>query len=156
MLRTMKRVLPLVAIVAAALAAATAHAAVSAGTFTGKTTAKDPIGITVNGSSRVTGMYFEGVHMTCTDKDEYDTLKGADRTATHGRKVRIKKSGKWTLNVSTNKGAMTWTASGRFTAKGTRTTGTLSINARYNDENELDPQGPIRCQSGKLKFTATR
>jgi hypothetical protein len=152
----MKRALIAALIVACATAATVAEAAVSGGTFTGRTTAKDPVGITVGGGSRITGMYFENVHVKCSDNDEYNTFTGADRMEARKRRVRIKSGRKWTLTVSKHKGALTWTASGRFSSKGTRTSGTLRLQARYDIENNLDPKGQITCDSGKLKFTATR
>ena len=148
----MRLVLSLAVLATATFTAATAEAAVSNGTFTGKTTAKDPIGLTVGAGSRITSLHYDSVHMTCTDEDKYDMR----RTEVTGAKFRIRSGGKWTAKVSTRGGASTWTATGRFNAKGTRSTGTLTINQRFNVENELDPEGPIRCESGKVKFTVTR
>jgi hypothetical protein len=143
------------AVLGAATFAVTAEAAVSGGTLTGTTTAKDPIGLTVGAGSRVTTLYFEGVHMTCTDKDEYDTLKGQYRMQAKGR-FRIASGGRWTVTKSTHSGASTWSATGNFNAKGNRSTGTLTIKQRFNVENELNPKGSIRCESGKVKFTVNR
>jgi hypothetical protein len=150
----MRIVLSLAVLGAATFTAVAAEAAVSNGTLTGTTAAKDPIGLTVSGS-RVTTLYFEGVHMTCTDKDQYDTLKGQYRMQAKG-KFRIGSSGKFTFKRSTHEGASAWTATGKFNSKGTHATGTLTINQRYNDQNYLDPKGTIRCASGKLKFTVNR
>src|SRR3954469_1518365 len=150
----MRIALSLAVLGAATFTAVAAEAAVSNGTFTGTTTAKDPIGLAVAGA-RVTNLYFEGVHLKCTDKDQYDTLKGQYRMQSKG-KFRIRSGGKWTVKKTTHGGASTWTASGTFNSKGNRSTGTLKIDQRYNIENELDPKGSIRCASGKLKFTVNR
>lgn len=151
----MRIVLSLAVLGAATFAATAAEAAVSKGSFTGTTAAKDPIGLTVGAGSRVTTLYFEGVHMTCTDKDEYDTLSGQYRMQAKG-KFRIGSGGKFTVKKSKQGGASAWTATGTFNAKGTRATGTLTIKQRYNVENYLDPKGAVRCDSGKVKFTVTR
>jgi hypothetical protein len=150
----MRIVISLAVIGAATFAASAAEAAVSGGTFTGKTAAKDPIGLTVGAGSRITNLYFEGVHLKCTDEDEYDTLKGQYRMQANS-KARIAGSGRWTVKKTTHDGASTWTASGKF-SKGRRSTGTLTIKQRFNIENKLDPKGTIRCDSGKVKFTVTR
>jgi hypothetical protein len=151
----MRLVLSLAVLGAATFAATAAEAAVSKGTFTGTTAAKDPIGLTVGAGSRVTSLYFEGVHMTCTDKDDFDTLTGQYRMQAKG-KFRIGSNGKWTVKKSTHSGASAWTASGQFNGKSNRSTGTLRIRQRYNIENYLDPKGTVRCDSGNLKFTVTR
>jgi hypothetical protein len=151
----MRLIISTAVVAAAALGAAPAEAAVAPGAFAGRTTAKDPVGITVGSASRVTSAYFEGVHMTCTDKDQYDTLKGQYRMHANGR-FRIASSRKFTVKKSTNKGASTWSISGRFASKGTGAAGTLSIVQRFNIENQLDPKGSIRCESGKVKLTVAR
>jgi opacity protein-like surface antigen len=149
----MRIIISTAAVAAAVIAASAAEAAVSPGTFTGQTSAKDPVGITVSGS-RVTSAYFEGVHMTCTDKDEYDTLKGQYRMHANS-KARIGSSRRFTVKKTTHGGASTFTVAGRFNSKGTGATGTLRIQQRFNIENYLDPKGTITCDSGKLKLTLT-
>jgi hypothetical protein len=141
-------------VAAAVIGASAAEAAVSPGTFTGQTTAKDPVGITVSGS-RVRSAYLEGVHMRCTDEDQYNTLTGKYRMQAKSR-ARIASSRRWTVKKTTRGGASTWTLAGRFNSKGTSASGTLRIQQRFNIENYLDPKGTITCDSGKLKFTVTR
>jgi hypothetical protein len=150
----MRIVLSLAVLGAATIAATAAEAAVSNGTFRGQTTAKDPVGLTVSGS-RVTNLYFESVHMKCTDEDEYDTLSGQYRMESKGR-FRIRSNRKFTVKKSTHGGANSWSASGRFNSRGSSATGTLNLHARYDVENNLDPEGSITCESGKVKFTVTR
>src|SRR4051795_4039175 len=81
---TMRMIISTALVAAAVIGASAAEAAVARGTFTGQTTAKDPVGITVSGS-RVTSAYLEGVHMRCTDEDQYDTLKGQYRMTAKSR-----------------------------------------------------------------------
>jgi hypothetical protein len=151
---TMRMIISTALVAAAVIGASAAEAAVARGTFTGQTTAKDPVGITISGS-RVTSAYLEGVHMRCTDEDQYDTLKGQYRMTAKSR-ARIGSSRRFTVKKTTHAGASTWTVAGRFNSKGTSATGTLSIHQRFNIENYLDPKGSITCDSGKLKFTVTR
>jgi hypothetical protein len=149
------RILISTALVAAAVTGASAaEGAVAARQFTGQTTAKDPVGITVSGS-RVTNAYFEGVHMKCTDDDQYDTLKGKYRMQANSR-ATIGSSHRFTVTKTTHGGASTWTLAGRFNSKGTTVTGTLRLKQRFNIENYLDPKGTITCDSGKLKLTLSR
>ena len=141
-------------VAATVIGASAAEAAVAPGTFTGQTSAKDPLGITVSGS-RVTNAYFEGVHMRCTDEDQYDTLKGKYRMQAKSR-ARIGSSRRFKVKKTTHGGASTWTLAGRFNARGASASGTLSIHQRFNIQNYLDPKGSITCDSGKIKFTVSR
>lgn len=150
----MRKTITTALVVTAVTGASVAEAAVSPGTFTGQTKAKDPVGITVSGS-RVTNAYLEGVHMKCTDEDQYDTLKGKYRMQAKSR-ASISSSRRFTVKKTTHGGASTWTLSGRFNSKGSGATGTLRIQQRFNIQNYLDPKGTITCDSGKLGFTLAR
>src|SRR3954465_8366642 len=112
----MRMIISSAVVAAAVIGASAAEGAVSRGAFTGQTTAKDPVGITVSGS-RVRSAYLEGVHMRCNDGDQCDTLKGHYRMHANSR-AKIASSRRWTVKKTTNGGASTWTLAGRFNAKG--------------------------------------
>jgi opacity protein-like surface antigen len=154
----MKRALAVAMVVAAAATGASiAEAAIQHGTFAGKTSAGDPIGFKVDRQGRVVSFYYENVRLKCSDGDKYDTLSGKDRVQTQGNlHYRVGSKGKFSITVRNNSMGSSWDATGKFNSKGTASTGTLKVRARFNVQNEGDPKGSITCESAKLSWTATR
>jgi hypothetical protein len=153
----MTRALALTAVIAALVAGVSvAEAKVSGGTFRGTTSAKDPVGFSVNSSGRVQGFYFESVHVKCSDDDEFDTLGGSDRFESPSRSTyRVSKSRKFHVKVR-KKNGVGWDAFGTFDRAGRRVSGRLHWFGRYNNRNYATPKGSITCESDTLRFTATR
>src|SRR3954465_11621738 len=108
----MRMIISSAVVAAAVIGASAAEGAVSRGAFTGQTTAKDPVGITVSGS-RVTSAYLEGVHMRRPEEDQNERVKGQDRMTANSR-ARIGSSRRFTVKKTTHGGASTWTVAGRF------------------------------------------
>jgi hypothetical protein len=154
----MKRVLVIAVLTAALVAGATvAEAAIKSGTFTGKSSAGDPMGLSVGGKGKVYAFYFEGVRLECTDGDAFDTPKGANRIQTPNNiKFRVSSAGKWTIKSRDKERGTGWDVAAKFQSKGAKTTGTLSVFATFNDQNEQDPNGSIKCKSKELSFTLKR
>ena len=153
----MTRALALTAVIAALVAGVSvAEAAIGAGSFSGVTTAKDPVGFKVTSSHRVQSFYFESVHVTCSDDDEFDTLGGSDRFESPSKSTyRISKSGKFHVKVR-KKNGVGWDAFGTFDRAGRKVSGRLHWFGRYNNRNYADPKGSITCESKTLSYTATR
>ena len=134
--------------------ASVAEAAIRGGTFTGRTGAKDPVGLKVNGSNRVYAFYFERVRLTCSDKDSFTT--SPNNHSPNSARYRISSSRRFSIHRTSTRSGFGWTARGRFSSKGGSASGTLRVLARFDVENELDPKGSVKCDSGLLRWTARR
>jgi hypothetical protein len=154
----MKRVLVIAVLTVALVVGVTvAEAAIKKGTFTGKSSANDPMGLKVDSSGKVYAFYYEAVKLECTDGDSFDTPSGKDRIQTPNNiKFKVKSSGKWIIKASNAQTGFGWTAAGKFKSKGALTTGTLSVHAKFNDQNQQDPNGSIICTSKDLTFSLKR
>lgn len=134
--------------------ASVAEAATRQGSFRGQTKAKDPVGLSVTSSNKVRAFYFEKVRLKCSDKDSFTT--SPRNNSPKAARYTIKSSRRFTIYRTSTRNGFGWTAKGRFSSKGGSASGTLRVLARFNVENELDPQGSIRCNSGLLSWTAKR
>jgi hypothetical protein len=154
----MKRVWVAVVAMLVVLAGVTvAQAAIEKGAFTGTTSGGDPLGFKVTKKNKVVSFYYDAVTLNCSDGDSFDTPTGKDRIETPARvKFKITKKRKWGITARNRTTGFGWDATGKFNRKGTKASGTLKIFATFNDQNEQDPKGSVRCESGKLKFSATR
>jgi hypothetical protein len=147
----------------------TAEASIAKGKFAGKTAAKDPIGFKVDKSGRVYSFYFQGVTLRCTDGDQFDTPSKENpdpedgstevRTRTSDR-FPVDSKNRWGLTGGTKEAGNGYTVAGRFLSQD-KSQGTFSIFANFTDGgpgnvDPPDPDGEIRCKSGKLKFSAKR
>jgi hypothetical protein len=125
-----------------------AEAAIKKGTFSGTSSAKDPIGLKVKKGGKVYAFYYEGVRLSCTDGDAFDSPSGKDRIQTpndHPFKVSSKR--KFAINARNSQTGFAWEATGKFNKKGTKVTGTLAVHAKFNEQNQQDPNGSISCDS---------
>lgn len=154
----MKRASVVAAVVVAAVTGASvAEAAIQKGTFKGKSTAGDPVGFIVIKKNRIADFYFEGVQLTCTDGDKYDTGSGADRFQSPSKaRYKVNSKGRFSIKNHNDARGKGWDVKGQFTSKGTKATGTLAVFANYDISNNADPQGLVHCKSGNVKFTVTR
>ena len=144
----------LAAIAAAALTgglAAPAHA-VKRGAFSGTTSEDDPMGFKVDGKGRVTAFRFADVALSCVDGDTVTAPRVLTPKGVTFR-VRARRFGIEARNDDTGFG---WDATGTFRSKGRRATGTLQVFARFDKRNRQDADGPIRCTSEELTWTARR
>jgi hypothetical protein len=159
----MKRALLTGMVIATVVGATVAEAAIKKGTFTGKTSAADPVGFKVGKRGKVYSFYYEGVTLKCTDGDSFDTPTGTPKPDQPGRvqtpsKVRFKvtSKGKWGIQARNTKTGFGWDVDAKFRSKGERSTGTLSVFATFNEQNQQDPNGTIRCESDELSWSAKR
>jgi hypothetical protein len=153
----MKRFVAMVAVAAMAVGAGAAEAAIKKGKFVGQTAKGDPMGLKVNKNNEVFAYFYDGVHLKCTDGDELDTPSGADRIQTpNDVPFTISSSRKWSIRARDNDNGVGWDVAARFNKAGTKTKGTLSVFALFNEQSEQDPNGNIRCEVKNLKFTLKR
>jgi hypothetical protein len=133
-----------------------AHGAVKPGVFRGTTSEADAIGFKVDRKGRVHSLYYEAVTLSCTDGDNFDSPAGAKRVQTPAAQrfqVRTNKFGITARNETTGFG---WDLEGGFKGKGRRATGTLKVFAVFNENNQQDVDGSVRCESRPLTWTARR
>jgi hypothetical protein len=163
----MKRSLISVAVIAiAAIGASAADAAFPArGTFTGKTELNDPFGFKVDTNGRVYSVWFEGVNLDCSDGDNFETPIGppndpdpdARRIQTPRReRFPVDSRRRWGVEARNRSQGNGYDVLGKLNAAGNRSVGTLRVFARFDEDNNPDPRGSVRCSSGELKTTATR
>lgn len=150
----MKRVLSSLIPIALAVGVATAaEGAALRGAYRGQTSAADPVKFKVNKMGKVTAFHFDGVHLSCTDGDEFDSPSGVNQIGSPtGKTYKIKKR-KFAIKVRDNEAGNGWDATGKLNRSGTKATGTLRVFARFGEGNEADPQGQIMCDSGELTYS---
>ncbi len=149
----MRTVAVVTAVAAVALAAApAAPAKVKRGSFAGTTSAADPLSLKVDRKGRVTSFAFHAVALTCTDEDTVDT----PRVVTpRGRRFRIR-ANRFGISARNEQTGFGWDADGRFRSRGRRATGTLKVFASFNDQNQQDADGSIKCESDALTWSVRR
>ena len=155
----MKRALvPGVLLVAVlATGAAPASAKIARGTFAGTTSAADPVGFKVNRRGRVVSFHYDAVTLNCTDGDSFDTPTGDDRVETPARvSFRVTRTNKFGIRARNDETGFGWDAKGTFKNRGRRATGTLKIFATFDENNQQDPNGSVRCESETLRWSASR
>jgi hypothetical protein len=141
----------------ALVTAGTAEAAITKGSFAGKLSNGKPVGLKVDRKGKVYNFFYEGVTLKCSDGDSLTTPSGKDRIITPSKvKFKVNSKRAWGIRARNNDTGFGWDADGTFNSKGTKSTGTLSVFATFNDQNQQDPNGSIRCESGALKFTVKR
>jgi hypothetical protein len=91
------------------------------------------------------------VHLTCTDGDEFDT--GTISTPSSER-FNVTRKGRWGFRARNNSRGNGYDVRGRI--RSPNGTGTLSVFARFNENNQPDPNGTILCESGVLDYTVRR
>jgi hypothetical protein len=146
-----------------------APAPVPRGKFAGKTSKADPVGFRVDRKGRVYSFYFVGVTLTCTDGDSFDTPSPAEPDANGSTRVETRRSTRYTLDdarlfvisARNDNAGSRYEISGRFKASGNRAYGLLRVYANFSDggpgnDDVPDPDGDIRCKSGKLRWSADR
>src|SRR5688572_12869756 len=143
-----------VAAVAALLvvAAPSATAKIKRGGFAGTSSAEDPVSFKVDRRGRVMRFSFDAVALSCSDGDTVDTPKvvtpAGERFAVRRRSFGIE-----ARNSTTGFG---WDVDGRFRGRGRRATGTLVVYASFNDDNQQDADGTIKCESEALTWSVRR
>jgi hypothetical protein len=159
MQRLKSRVVAAAAVVALAAGVAVADGAVRTGKYTGKHRKGGPVSFKVSKkgkSKRISNFRFSKLTLRCSDGQQFVPEGGFGS----GRKrLRMGRKGRFTVFVQYVDGG-NWTARGRI--KGRKATGTVRLRVRFNPSADPDgddvpaPNGRIRCDSGKVKFSARR
>ena len=140
-----------------AAGAVPASAKIARGTFAGTTSSEDPVGFKVDRRGRVLSFYYDAVTLTCTDGDSFDTPTGSERVVTPARvKFTVNRRNKFGIKARNESTGFGWDAKGTFKNRGRRATGTLKIFARFDENNQQNPDGSVRCESEALTWSVTR
>ena len=148
------RVVAVLAVAAAfsAVVAPAAPAAIKRGSFAGATSTDDPVTFKVDRRGRVISFSFDAVSLTCTDGDGVTT----PRVVTpRSERFRVRR-GRFGISARNEKTGFGWDADGRFRNRGRRATGTLKVVASFNDANQQDAKGSIKCESDSLTWSVRR
>ena len=132
-------------------AAATAEAAVKAGNYKGKTAQNAAISLKVLSSKKaIIKFSWEGAAMGCSDGQTRDIAGG---TTGSRQKIKLSRSGRFEFGAQLGDAAE-FAAVGRV--NGNRATGAIQVQARVNEQSQLDPAGSITCDSEIVEWTARR
>lgn len=159
----MKRLIAIAAAAALLAGVGTAAAAIGKGKFAGTTSAGDPLGFRVDSNNRVYSFYFVGVTLKCTDDTTFDTPSKENPDEDGATEIRTPKAtrfnidskNRWGFKARNTAQGNGYDVSGKFSSQD-RSKGTFSIFARFDNQNQPDPDGTVSCKSGKLSFTAKR
>ncbi len=132
-------------------AAATAEAAVKAGVYRGQTDQDARISLKVLSSKKaIIKFSWEGAVMGCSDGNNRQIEGG---TTGSRQKIKLSRTGRFEIGASLGDAAE-FAAVGRVS--GNRATGAIQVQARVNEEGQLDPSGSITCDSEIVEWTARR
>ena len=146
----------LAASLVACLPLAAADGAVKRGTFRGATNEADPIGFKVDRKGRVYSLFYESVTLACSDGDTFETPGATRRVQTPVKSRFGVRSGAFGIEARNETTGFGWDATGTFKGKGRRATGTLTVFAKFNDDNQQDANGSVTCESKPLTWSARR
>jgi ABC-type amino acid transport substrate-binding protein len=142
----------LLAAASLAVLAPAAPAKIKRGSFAGTTSADDPVSFRVDRRGRIISFSYDAVALSCTDGDSVDTPRVVTPRGVRFR-VSRRRFGIRARNDTTGFG---WDVEGRFRGRARRATGTLTVFASFNDDNQQDADGTIKCESEALTWSARR
>jgi hypothetical protein len=133
-------------------AAATAEAAVKAGVYKGKTEQNAAVSLKVISSKKAVINYsFEGAVMDCSD-GQTRQLNGFKSPSSV--KFKLNRKAEFGFEVPGADGAVLVQVAGKI--KAPKATGGLRMQALFNDQGQLDPNGTVSCDSGAIGWLAKR
>ena len=142
------------ALLACALAlvvTASAEAAVKPGNYRGKTEQNAIVSLKVLSSKKaIIKFSWEGAVMSCSNGQSAQIEGG---TTGSRQKIALSRSGRFGFNAQLGDAAE-FATDGRV--NGNRVTGVLQVQARVNDQGQLDPNGAITCDSELVQYTLRR
>jgi hypothetical protein len=90
------------------------------------------------------------VRLSCTDGDSYVD----DDTSPQDLKFPISDEGRFGWKAGPPENNLK--VKGRIKGKKSKASGWVRYKSRFNEQNRLDPNGSITCDSGRVSFTAER
>jgi len=142
----------LLACAVALYAAASADAAFKAGVYKGKTKQGAKVSLKVISSKKAVIKFSWGAALLgCSDGVERPI---GGTTSPSDVKFPLSRSGKFGFTAESPDGALSFGAQGKI--KGSKATGALQVQAKVNEQNALDPNGAIFCDSDLVSWSAKR
>jgi hypothetical protein len=142
----------LLACVCALVAVSSADAAFKAGNYKGKTEQGAKVSLKVISSKKaVIKFSWEGAVLGCSD-GQNRPISGETSPATV--KFPLSRSGKFHFTADSQDGSESFGAAGQI--KNSKAIGAIQVQAKVNDQNQLDPNGAIFCDSDLVAWTAKR
>jgi hypothetical protein len=132
--------------------AAGAEAAIKAGVYKGKTRQDAKVSLRVLANKKSVVKYsLEGAVLACSD-NENRQLQGF--TTASSDRIPLSSTGKFGFTIANDDESVAAQVKG--TIKAPRATGTVRFVASFNDQNQLDPNGSVRCDSGSVPWSAKK
>ena len=158
MLGSVRRVAILVALLCgaclalAATAPALTRTPVSVGGYSGHTEVGNPVSLRVTANRKLVHFHWSGIRLTCTDGDTFTPNGSFDTGSKNGHVNRLTITRLGYFDFFVTGFANRWDVHGRIVRRVAR--GTIRVRADFDAQNNLDPNGPVHCDSGTLKFRA--
>ena len=122
------------------------------GTYKGETSQGAKVSLKVlRNKKALVKFYWEGARLTCSNGQE-PSLDGFKTPASE--KIKLSSKGKFSFRVRNANGSLEFNAQGRI--KNKRATGALQVQARSNEQGQLDPNGSVTCDSDIVAWSAKR
>jgi|SRR5918999_2598664 opacity protein-like surface antigen len=162
----MKRsLIAVVTAMAMLLTAVAAEAVIRNGSYSGKTDRGLPTSfkVTTKKVNKKKRKYVVNhaikLHFDCTDGDQFDALAGGGARSLgpspKGVRFRIK-NGKFGFTATRNDGAGGYRVQGTIGGKNSKASGYAEGVFKFNEQNQLDPNGSITCTAARQNWTAAR
>jgi opacity protein-like surface antigen len=143
-----------VVVLLASAVGAQATANVDSGKYKGKTGTGNKITFRVTASKRLVHFRHTHLKLNCSDNTSFH-IENPDTLDSGKKKLHILDNGRFAFTVRYDNGGK-WKATGRI--KGRKAKGTLKMTVRFRQNADgsfdADPNGKIRCSSGKLHWKA--
>jgi hypothetical protein len=138
---------------------AAADGPVNKGKFRGKTSKGDPMGVSVDGQSRVVNFFVEGVKLKCNDGYSFNTPTGRKHRIKNKFGYPLGDDRRWLMDDSGYDPYGVYIDNGQFNAKGSKTTGQIHVNTFISKDHKTKgpySDGRVGCDSGPMTFTLRR
>ena len=146
-----QRITALALVLGVFAAGAVAEAKVVKGNYRGKTVQQAKVSFRILNAKTVVRYSLEGAVMDCDD-GENRQLEGF--TTSSSDRIPLSKAGRFGFTIGNDEESVGVQVKGL--AKGKRARGTIRMVATFNDQDELDPNGGVNCDSGSVRWTAKR
>ena len=114
---------------------------------------ENPRGSSPNGRVHFLSVHSQSdVKLSCSDGD---TVTSPPVLTPRGVTFAVR-SNRFGIEARNDTTGFGWDADGAFRSRGRRATGTLRVFAIFNEQNQQDADGSIRCASAAFGWTARR
>jgi hypothetical protein len=129
-----------------------AEAAVEPGKYRGMSAQDAIVSLRVQPDAKSVVKYaFQRATLDCSDNQPIDAARA---TTPSSARFPISTRGAFAFTAVGSTEALEIAVKGKVNSP--RASGTLRIKAKLNDQRQLDPNGSITCDSGRIKWSATK